>query len=133
MSGGDRRNADHVLIAALAGGVTVQDAAVTAGVGVATARRRLREPEFRRRVDEARADMIRQAVARVSAASTNAVATLRGLLGAESESVRLGAARSILELGVKLREAQDLAERIAALEARLELGKEDTPWRPRTA
>ena len=133
MSGGDRRNADHALIAALAGGVTVQDAAVTAGVGVATARRRLREPEFRRRVDEARADMIRQAVAQLSAASTDAVATLRGLLGAESESVRLGAARSILEVGVKLREAQDLAERIAALEARLEPRKEDTPWRPRTA
>ena len=32
---------------------------------------------------------------------------------------QLGAARSILQIGMKLREASDLAERVAALEARL--------------
>jgi hypothetical protein len=39
---------------------------------------------------------------------------------ATSEAVRLGAARAIIELGCKLREAVELTERLAALEARLE-------------
>ena len=49
-------------------------------------------------------------------AAGEAAATLRGLLGARNELVRLGAARAILELGVRLREAGELAERIAILE-----------------
>jgi hypothetical protein len=36
---------------------------------------------------------------------------------AKSESVRLYAARSVLELGVKLRESVELEERLSALEA----------------
>jgi hypothetical protein len=39
------------------------------------------------------------------------------LLTAQSESVRLGAARSILELGSKLRDNVEFGERLAALEA----------------
>ena len=34
-------------------------------------------------------------------------------------AVRLGAARSILEIGIKLREAADLEERLSALEQQL--------------
>jgi hypothetical protein len=44
---------------------------------------------------------------------------LRHLLGAESESVRLGAARSLLELGVKLRESVELERRMEEVERRL--------------
>jgi HEAT repeat protein len=47
---------------------------------------------------------------------TEAADQLRQLLAAESESVRLGAARALLELGVRLRESVDLEARIAALE-----------------
>jgi hypothetical protein len=39
-------------------------------------------------------------------------------LNANAETVQLGAARSILELGVRLREHEDLAARVAALEER---------------
>ena len=119
MAGGDRKHADSALIAAMAGGCTVEDAAATVGVGVATAYRRLKEPEFRRQVDEARAALIGQAIARLSAASTDAVSTLKDLLTAESETVRLGAAKAILDLGLRLREHEDLAERVAALEGQL--------------
>jgi hypothetical protein len=41
---------------------------------------------------------------------------LRELLAAESESVRLGAARSMLELGARLRETVDFDERLRAVE-----------------
>ena len=119
MAGGDRSGADAALIAALAGGSTVEDAATTAGIGTATAYRRLREPTFRKRIDEARAELIAAAVARLGAASTKAVATLEGLLVADSEAVRLGAARAILDSALKWREHQDLTERIRVLEEQL--------------
>ncbi len=119
MTGGDRFRADGVLIAALAGGSTVEDAAATAGVGVATAYRRLKEPEFRRRIDDARAEVIAAAVARLGAASGKAVTTLEDLLTAESEAVRLGAARATLDAALKWREHQDLAERVRLLEEQL--------------
>ena len=38
----------------------------------------------------------------------------------KSETVRLSAARAVLELGTKLRESVELEERIAALEGRNE-------------
>jgi hypothetical protein len=47
-----------------------------------------------------------------------AAKTLRKLLKADADTVKLGAARSILELGNKLREAVELEQRLAALEAR---------------
>ncbi len=119
MAGGDRSKADGALIAALAGGSTVEDAATTAGVGAATAYRRLREPAFRKRIDDARSELIAAAVARLGAASTGAVATLEGLLAADSEAVRLGAARAILDAALKWREHEDLTERVRVLEEQL--------------
>jgi HEAT repeat protein len=133
MAGGDRRNADSVLVTALAAGATVEAAAKTAGVSERTAYRRLDDPAFRQGVINARAEMVSRAVARLSATSTLAADTLRKLLDARSETVRLGAARAILELGSKLRESEDLAERVRALEERLGDGKETKPWTPRTA
>ena len=76
--------------------------------------------------------MVGRAVARLSATSTLAADCLRELLEAKAETVRLGAARAILELGSKLREHEELAERIAALEERLGDPKETT-WPRRTA
>ena len=116
MAGSGRKNGDPTLIAALAGGATVQEAARTAGVSERTVYRRMEADTFRRQLVEARADLIGRAVGVLARVSTAAAATLAGLLKAESESVRLGAARSILELAVKLRESEELEQRIAALE-----------------
>ena len=44
MAGGDRKNADSALVAALAGGSTVEAAAHLAGVSQSTAYRRLKDP-----------------------------------------------------------------------------------------
>ena len=114
------RKGDSALITALAGGATVKEAAHRAGVAECTAHRRLDDPEFRRQVDAARTEMIASAVGTLAKASTAAAVTLATLLGKEQPpSIRLGAARSILELGSKLRETQELEERIAALEERV--------------
>ena len=120
MADGGRKNADAALIAALATGATVRDAASDVGVGERTVYRRLDDPAFRRQVDDARAALIATAVARLGAASTKAVATLEGLLTADSEAVQLGAARAILDAALKWREHQDLTERVAVLEEQLQ-------------
>lgn len=98
-------------------------AARAGGVSEATVYRRLREPAFRQRVDEARDEIVTRAVARLSAASVEAADTLRALLRSSMDFARLAAARSILELGGKLREQEDLAARVAALEERLSVTK----------
>ena len=126
----DRRKGDSTLIAALAGGATLRDAAAVAGVSESTVHRRLDDPDFRCRVTDARGEMLSRAVGQLADASTEAVATLRALLNAEAETVRLNSAKAILELGAKLREAE-LERRIAALEAlEAEAGPEPRGSRP---
>ena|SRR5437870_5565578 len=116
MADNGRRKGEAALLLALAAGQTVRDAASLAGIGERTATRRFAEPDFRRQVTQLRAGMVQRALGKLADAATEAVDTLRGLLAAGSESVKLGAARSILELGCKVKEAVELEERIAALE-----------------
>jgi hypothetical protein len=124
-----RKNADAALIAALASGSTVRDAAKSAGVGETTVYRRLQEETFRRRVDEARTAMIARAVGRLADTATEAAATLRALLGDDiPPAVRLGAARSVLDAVIKLREHDELAERLKALEGQLEGQDARSSW-----
>ena len=107
---------DDALAAAIAAGTSVKDAARAAGVSERTAYRRQRDPEFRRRVAEIRSSFMSDAAGRLAEASTEAVSTLKALLTASSDSVRLSAARAILEIGPKLREHTELEGRISALE-----------------
>ncbi len=114
-----RRNADEALALALAAGKTVRDAAAEVGIGERTATRRWADPDFRQIVSRHRADMVGRAVGELADSMSAAATTLRVLLDCESPAIRLGAARSILELGVKIKEAVELDERVGALEARL--------------
>jgi hypothetical protein len=116
MAGNGNRKGDSALVAALASGMTVKDAAESAGVGERTAHRRLEDATFRRAVGDARARMVENALGQLADASAEAVTTLRALLKADGETARLGAARSILELGTKLRESVEFEQRIARLE-----------------
>ena len=116
MAGRGRENADPALVAALAGGATVQEAAAAAGVSERTVYRRLEADTFRRQLAEARSELIARAVGVLARLSSSAATTLGQLLKAESEAVRLGACRAILELAVKMRDAEELEARLAALE-----------------
>ncbi len=134
MSGNGRHTADAVLIAALAGGATILDAAEQGGVNERTVRRRLEDADFKRQVNAARAELIAAAVGKLAGASTKAVETLEDLLDEPTApAVRLGSARAILELGAKLREGLELEVRIAELEARLsqqaQQAQENGRWR----
>jgi hypothetical protein len=124
-----RRNADEALALALATGQTLRAAAEATGIGERTATRRAAEPAFRRRVAELRGEMVPRALGRMADGMSDAAGALCRLLDAESESVRLGAARSLLELGVKLREPVELAGKVDELEQLLK-GADDESEQP---
>lgn len=117
MSQNGRHRGEATLAAALAGGASIREAAVIAGVSERTAHRRWSDPNFRQRVNEAWSEVVRQAVGKLGDASTRAAAVLSELLNADSETVRLSAARSILDHTVRLSEFANVEQRLTNLEA----------------
>ena len=118
MAGSGRESADATLMLLLAQGKPLADVAKATKVSGRTIARRLAEPEFKAEVSRIRGAMVEQAVGTLANAGTKAATVLLTLAeGAKSETVRLGAARAVLELGAKLREQNEIEERIAALEA----------------
>jgi hypothetical protein len=111
---------DDALLLSLACGATPEVAAQKAGVCVTTVYRRLRNPEFVKKLREARSEMMQRATAMLTAAAMEAVKTLLDLQAKSAPAAtRLGAARSILELGSKLRHELELTARIEALEQQI--------------
>src|SRR5439155_5083923 len=96
-------------------------AAQHADVCERTVRRRLEDAAFRARVDDARAELVRQTVGRLAAIGTLAGSTLHGLLAAEVPAgVRLGASRAVLEFMFRGHEVETLARQVAELKAQVE-------------
>lgn len=85
------------LLVALVSGCDVREAARESGYSVKTVTRRLRDPAFRRRVEEARRDTFTDAMARLGALSGLAVSRLRSLLDSSSERIVLAASLGLLD------------------------------------
>jgi transposase-like protein len=120
MPGGERKNADHALMLALACGATKEAAARKAGVSESTVYRRLREAGFQRELNEMRSDMVQRATAMLTAATMEAAKTLLALQDRSMPApVRLGAAKATLDFGLKMRQTVELEVRLAAMEALL--------------
>lgn len=118
MPEGHRKKNEDALLLALACGATVEAAGKQCDLTARTVYRRLADPAFRDRLQGLRADMVRRAAGLLTASAGEAVRTLLSLQkDATPPAVRLGAARAVLELGIKVRELADLETRIAALEA----------------
>ncbi len=115
-----RSRSDELLLGALAAGSPVEQAARSAGLSTRTAYRRLAEPGFARRLAQARDELISSALGELVECASEAVATLRALLRASDERVRLGAAKNTLEQLLRLRETLTLSQRLAALERALQ-------------
>ena len=111
-----RKRADELLLGALAAGSSVEDAASRAGLSVRTAYRRLADPGFAQRLAQARDELISAALGELVDCAAQAVATLKALLTASDERVRLGAAKTTLEQLLRLRETLTLNQRLQALE-----------------
>ena len=87
-----RARSDELLLASLAAGSSVEQAAQAAGLSVRTAYRRLADPAFAGRLAQARDELITNALGELVDSASGAVATLRALLEAPDERVKLGAA-----------------------------------------
>lgn len=119
----DTEIGELALIVAFAAGCSQVEAAERAGVHRSTAARRWAGPTFRREVERTRSEMMRRAAGHLADGAVEAAQTLRSLLdSSHPPTVRLGAARSILELSIRTLEAVELERRIAALEDAGELG-----------
>jgi hypothetical protein len=69
----------------------------------------------------ARQEIAESVLARVSACAVAAVETLASLLEcSQPPTVRLGAAKAVLEYGIRLRSEQEIQERLTTIEAHLE-------------
>ena len=123
MAGGDRRRADFQLVVLLAAGKTVVEIAKETGISERTIYRRLQDPAFRTRLAEARDQITTQALGMLIQTQVEAATALRGLVVGKGvpPTARLGASRAVFELGQRLRETQELADRIEALEQRLDV------------
>ena len=115
-----RKKAEDALLLALACGASVDQAARQCGLSSRTVYRRLAEADFRRRLQALRGDMVSRTAGTLTAAAGEAVRTLLELLKRPTtDAVRLGAARAVLELGMKVREVTDLQDQLAEMEQRV--------------
>ncbi len=109
-----------LLVALLAAGRPYNECAHEAGVSVRTIGRLMADTAFKSEVAAARNELVQRIAGRLADAGAETVKTLVELRdGAESEAVRLGAARSVLEYLTRLREHVELADRLAGIEAAL--------------
>jgi hypothetical protein len=111
----DRRY-DEALITALAEGKSVAEAAKVAGVSVRTVFRRRDDPEFQMKKREASTQMMDHARIHIANLTRKAAGTIGSLLDSTSEQVRLRAARTILELGSRIRSEEEVGYRLEVLE-----------------
>ncbi len=112
-----RKNNEDALLLALACGATVEAAARQCQLTERTVYRRLKELAFQTRLQEIRTDMVRRCAGMLTAAASEAVRTLLSLQkDSIPAAVRLGAARAVLEIGIKVREMAELEVRMTQLE-----------------
>lgn len=109
---------DSALLVILACGATVDQAAKQTGISERTVYRRLADPLFKQQLHSMRFDMVQRTSGTLTASGSEAVKTLLALMRPEvPASVRLGASRAVLELGIKVREIADLDQRLTEVES----------------
>jgi hypothetical protein len=120
MAGNGRRNADGVLLVALASGATVADAAAQAKVSERTVHRRLKDPNFCLRIRGTETAMVARAMSQLAEASITAVHMLTHLmLPGNPPFVRFLAAKQILKCTLGGHELRATQGRVAAVEEAL--------------
>ncbi|MGL6074905.1 MAG: hypothetical protein ACRC8S_12155 [Fimbriiglobus sp.] len=111
---------DESLLTLLACGATVEQAAKQTGFSARTIHRRLEDFAFQTRLEQFRQEILGRSAAMLTAAGVEAVRTLVELQKPSHPAmVRLSAARSVLDLGVKLRSLVEVEGRIQDLESRI--------------
>jgi hypothetical protein len=109
--------AQHNAVFALLNEPTIRKAAAAAGVPERSLYHWLKQPTFAAEYQTARREATRQAIAKLQQVSGKAATRLEYLLTHGTPAVQLGAARAIMEFSIKAVELEDLATRLAVLEA----------------
>lgn len=101
---------------------TKEKAAVAAGITSKTLRGYLDDPEFQTEYRKAFVELVRDATRKAQQTLNPAISVLQEIMedGAENGQVRVSAARSVLEYGMKLTEQTDILDRLQELEAAME-------------
>lgn len=107
------------LLAAVVAGYPVSTAATMAQMGEETARRRLRDPEIRQRLDEMRAATLAQAADKLTSLASRAADVLGRIMDDPTMPgpLRVRAAEAVLARVTPLRDAATVDERLAQIEA----------------
>lgn len=100
---------------------TKEKAASVAGVTSKTLRGYLNDPEFQAEYRKAFTELVRDATRKAQQTLDPAIAVLRKIMENEHENgqVRVSAARSVLEYGLKLTEQTDVLARLDELERQI--------------
>ena len=104
----------------VAEGLPYDKAGEKVGISRVTAWRWAKEPEIQAKLSELQNERLKQAHGKLLAATETAIETLQRLCQHKSGYVAVQAARSILDLALKLAETLELQTRIEALERKLE-------------
>jgi hypothetical protein len=103
-------------IASLLSTASVRKAAIAAQIPERTLYRWMQEDNFRQVYRDARLSVLDTATMKLREATGAAVDTLRELLSSPQHQVKLGAARTILEMAYKSAELGEIQERLEELE-----------------
>jgi len=98
---------------------TLKEAAAAVGVGESTLWRWSQTPEFKAAYLDARREAVKQSIAHLQSATGEAVTCLRDVMKSAkaSDAAKVSAARAVLELSLRAVEIENVAERVAELEA----------------
>ncbi len=122
---------DNKLLVLLASGTTLRQAALECGLDQSTVYRRMQNPAFRTRVEEARRAYVTSAIDRMAASQLEAIDKLRELLRDGEERTQLDAAKSLLTIGIEWRKTVVLEQRLQRLETQQsDMGHAEVPDRP---
>jgi hypothetical protein len=109
----------------MAGGETVRAAAAALEVPERTAYRWAAEADSQAQVAALRSAMVSAAAGRLADGMDAAAVVLRSIaLKGSNDGVKVRAARSVIELGLKVTELAELQDRVTAIEKRLTADKE---------
>jgi DNA-binding MurR/RpiR family transcriptional regulator len=108
-------------IAALIEHPTIKKAAEAAGIGEATLFRWMQDKAFQRAYRQAKRQVVQQAITKLQRSSGEAVEVLRKIMNDSTKppGPRVTAARTILDMAVRVVELEDLESRVEEIERKL--------------
>lgn len=112
------KDKDEILIAALLASPTRSAAAKAAGIGETKMRERLRDPEFMKKYDAARRELLEQSTVYIQGIVCEAITKMREIMNDPdaAQQTQLNAAEAILRNSLKLTEQNDILTQLAELQ-----------------